>query len=216
MRKTEFGFGKPTGLEKGKKIKDNRIYKSHQDATQLQVVSDFTQTTARKTKSKESETGKEDDNGGEEGLYECSEGQCNCTFLSVEDLEIHVDFGQHSRTSKSESVYDTLRREWAKTYRTVSFKDPTFSRATEGTQRKQVSSLKMGWALSKPRTSARFSNEVRHYLIQKFEVGETTGHKSNPDQVASDMRNARDENGSRLFSRDQWLTQAQIKSFFSR
>ena len=30
------------------------------------------------------------------------------------------------------------------------------------------------------------------------------------------MRNARDENGSRLFSRDQWLTQAQVKSFFSR
>lgn len=57
---------------------------------------------------------------------------------------------------------------------------------------------------------------MKEYLTAKFDIGEKTGVKADPTQVASDMRNAKDENNSRLFRRDDWLTKSQVKGFFSR
>jgi hypothetical protein len=57
---------------------------------------------------------------------------------------------------------------------------------------------------------------VRAYLTTKFDVGERTGNKADPEQVAIDMRNARDESNVRLFERECWLTKTQIQGFFSR
>ena len=57
---------------------------------------------------------------------------------------------------------------------------------------------------------------MKAYLNAKFELGERTGLKADPNQVSADMRNARDEENNRRFSREEWLTQNQIKSYFSR
>ncbi len=76
--------------------------------------------------------------------------------------------------------------------------------------------LQQGWALSKPRTGGvRFSPKVHEYVIMKFDLGELTGNKVDPLQVASDMRNSRSESGDRHFTREEWLTKTQIKGFFS-
>ena len=75
----------------------------------------------------------------------------------------------------------------------------------------------MGWALHQPKTgSVRFSENVRRYLVMKFDIGERTGNKSNPSDVEADMRTSRNENNERRFTREEWLTTNQIKSFFSR
>ena len=74
----------------------------------------------------------------------------------------------------------------------------------------------MGWALNVPASKSRFPDCVRMYLKAKFDLGERTGEKADSQQVALDMRNARNENGNRLFQRDQWLTKNHVKSFFSR
>ena len=55
---------------------------------------------------------------------------------------------------------------------------------------------------------------VRSYLISRFDIGEQTGHKADPQKVSTDMRNAMDEQNNRLFTRDEWLTKTQIKGFF--
>ena len=57
---------------------------------------------------------------------------------------------------------------------------------------------------------------MKEYLTAKFDIGEKTGDKADPTQVASDMRNAKDDNNSRLFRREEWLTKIQVKGFFSR
>jgi hypothetical protein len=74
----------------------------------------------------------------------------------------------------------------------------------------------MGWALHAPASKSRFPDCVKLYLKAKFDLGERTGEKADSQQVALDMRNARNEDGDRLFQRDQWLTKNQVKSFFSR
>ena len=77
--------------------------------------------------------------------------------------------------------------------------------------------LQMGWALHKSRSGqTRFSDNVREYLQKKFDIGEETGRKEDPAQIASDMRKARNTDGTRMFSRAEWLSKVQIRAFFSR
>ena len=75
---------------------------------------------------------------------------------------------------------------------------------------------KMVWALSKSSTSSRFSTNVRNYLTAKCDIGEHTGCKFNLSDVEADMCKCRNENNERWFTREEWLTSNQIKSFFSR
>ena len=62
----------------------------------------------------------------------------------------------------------------------------------------------------------RFNAKQKGYLDEKFKIGEQSGHKADPAQVAKDMRHARQEDGNRRFTVDEFLTPQQIKSYFSR
>ena len=74
-----------------------------------------------------------------------------------------------------------------------------------------------GWALQKPRGSGqRFSENVKSYLQGRFNVGVQTGRKCDPGQVSVEMRTAKQHDGTRRFSRAEWLTKVQEQSFFSR
>ena len=54
------------------------------------------------------------------------------------------------------------------------------------------------------------------YLERKFKVGQETGLKLDPVDVARDMRYARNQQGAKLFTVDEFLTVQQIQSYFSR
>ena len=54
------------------------------------------------------------------------------------------------------------------------------------------------------------------YLEDKFRIGQETGHNADPEQVAREMRYARNERGERRFKVDEFLNAGQIQSFFSR
>ncbi|CAB4008859.1 Hypothetical predicted protein [Paramuricea clavata] len=118
--------------------------------------------------------------------------------------------------------FDAIRRDWAQKFASV---DIGYSKACSSNSTKlQTSevpataslSLHQGWALSKPRSNARFSENVREYLTALFTLGERTGQKADPTQVAAGMRIANKESNERLFSREEWLTKTQVQSFFSR
>lgn len=47
-------------------------------------------------------------------------------------------------------------------------------------------------------------------------MGETTGFKANPADVAKAMMTTRDDNGDRMFTSEEFLTTQQVSSFFSR
>ncbi|KAL9972551.1 hypothetical protein ACROYT_G018879 [Oculina patagonica] len=78
-------------------------------------------------------------------------------------------------------------------------------------------SLPMGWALRSSQVKrTRFNTSQRDYLTKKFDLGETSGRKADPDSVARAMMTARDSEGNRLFTSAEFLTSKQIASFFSR
>ena len=115
-----------------------------------------------------------------------------------------------------------MRREWAKRFSTINpVQEDGSTRgsgicSSEETKDTPPPDLSQGWAPSKPRVSTRFSSKVTAYLNAKFELGERTDLKADHNHVSADMRIARDGEINRRFSREEWLTQNQIKSNFSR
>ena len=53
-------------------------------------------------------------------------------------------------------------------------------------------------------------------LQKKFDIGQKTGRKEDPAQVANDMRSARKTDGTQIFSRMEWLSKLHIQEFSSR
>ena len=79
-----------------------------------------------------------------------------------------------------------------------------------------VPSTEEGWALKKVRNPVNFSENVRNYLREVFLLGEETGHKASPGDVAMRMKGLRDGRGKKRFQKKEWLTSLQISRYFSR
>ena len=162
------------------------------------------------------------DSEKEAALFECKEPGCSYVFTTFEELQDHIHFGGHvsSLRENHESVYDRLRRDWALKFSTMSIDSRQKLPPSEQLPKSPSGVCKFeasGWALQKPRGGGtRFSEKVKSYLTARFDVGTQTGRKSDPSQVATDMRTTRNADGSRKFSRDEWLTKGQVQSFFSR
>ena len=212
-------------IEPGKCISFDDVVVEQQEATGLIVQENgnfFTMRNARHLHVSTPEINDAEEPTEEGQLFECPEPGCQKVFKSFCEIEMHAEIGNHGNRPISESIYDRMRREWAKRFSTI---DPVQADgstsgsgicSSEETTDTPPSDLSQGWALSKPRVSTRFSPKVKTYLNAKFELGERTGLKADPNQVSADMRNARDEENNRRFSREEWLTQNQIKSYFSR
>ena len=129
---------------------------------------------------------------------------------------MHVSLGQHSQANAdNESFYDGLRWQWAHQFSTISGESLLNINSTQN-EVSDGAKMSMGWVLQQAREAAkRFPEETRRYLTTKYDFGEVTGNKADPQQVLLDMRCAKDVNGTRLFQREQWLSKSQIKGFFS-
>ena len=155
-------------------------------------------------------------------LFECSVLGCVEVFETFSQLELHLDVGKHTVSRLSQ--YDAIKRDWALKFSSIdtagiecsSCSLDSSTPLTSPVDTSPHSSLRTGWAVSKPRGSVRFSEKVKEYLTARFTLGERTGRKADPAQVAVDMRNAKNESNARLFTREQWLTKSQVQSFFSR
>ena len=209
------------GIGDGKYIPYEMLYVTNQVPTALQTVEsqEFYVPLGKREVKPRSDASKSTESSTP--LFECSKLGCNEAFESFAQLELHLDVGKH--TASRLNQYDVIRRDWALKFSSVdnpadtemysvpSGGPPTFSEVTSS-----KSSLQTGWALSKPRSSVRFSPKVKEYLTARFTIGERTGCKADPGQVAADMRNAKNESNERLFTRSEWLSKNQVQSFFSR
>ena len=74
----------------------------------------------------------------------------------------------------------------------------------------------MGWALQRPKAGGtRCSSHVKEYLKVRFDAEEESRWKADPEQFATNMRNARGKD-TRLFSIEEWLSRNQIQAYFLR
>ena len=198
----------------GKFIPYFDIVSKNQGPTDLSTIENFFPINdGRAFTPKSSALEKSEDND----LYVCTEENCSFSFKTLDELEIHVAIDRHSKPdTDNEGIFDKLRQDWAKRFVTIDKRVVTAQSTASYNDNKSATTLPMGWALQKRAPSKKFPEAAKKYLTARFDLGEATGRKADPTQVSVDMRIARDESGQRIFTREDWLTNVQIKSFFSR
>ncbi|XP_013404412.1 uncharacterized protein LOC106169495 [Lingula anatina] len=146
------------------------------------------------------------------GLFTCPEPNCITTFTKHKNLLRHLDTGIHSTKAKV-CLSDRVKISYATE---IEQKCVQLPHVNTGHTSLNANTLDTGWALKSRREVKRFTEQQKEYLTQKFNDGERSGIKSNPEDVAIEMRSAKYKNGNRLFSIENFLSAAQIGSFFSR
>ena len=148
-------------------------------------------------------------------LFQCSRGNCRITFSTLSELETHLDVGKHYDREDDRNMYDRLRQDWAAKLSSI---DQTKTNPVAGNNndkaRTNKSDCRMGWALQKTRPKAHVTTSAKQYLTAKFDIGERTGEKAEPNQVALDMRTARNENDERQFQRERVVDKHTNKGIF--
>ena len=181
------------GISRGKEIPFDQLVSQSQESTGLLIASNFfALKDARVYKCKEPlAESSDDDPDSELDIFECSEPGCVKSFQTFSELESHLGIRDHA--IRKDTLYDQLHREWVDRF-TLAVKitdTPCTSniRQNESDSPASDQAVGMGWALAKPRPgSSRFSDKVKRYLTAKFDLGEQTGHKADPQQVSNDMR----------------------------
>jgi len=212
---------KAFGIGPGKIISWNDIYVHHQSPTNLTIHEGhyFFPLAVRNLELRQKQVSKISGDEVESNLFKCQETNCQATFNTIDEVEDHLSFFDHSTCkSENESLFDTLRRDWVERFASVTIAG-TSAIETErpsSTSASTCSRIKLhqGWALSKRRTNTRFSENVRKYLTAKYDIGERTGQKADALQVSKDLRKALREDGERLYTKNEWLSKSQIQVFF--
>lgn len=148
------------------------------------------------------------------GLFSCPVEGCVCTFQRHCNLERHMHYGKCKFVEEKHSLLDKAKILYAEKLQEGSSAQPLIAGSEVSEQ--SVQALPQGWALRSTKKAARFSAKQKAYLDEKFKIGEQTGFKADPAQVAQDMRHAKQEDGGRRFTVDEFLAPQQIKSYFSR
>ena len=158
----------------------------------------------------------EDSKGaGETAVFSCPHEGCVRVFQRLSWLEKHLSLESCTKTLERQTLSDIAKIKYASLLQEGAAPIPnTYPTSTKD---RVVSSIySEGWALRATKKTYRFNKKQKEYLEAKFNVGQVTGRKVNPDVVAKDMRRARDEGGEKLFSSSEFLTVQQVSSFFSR
>ncbi|PFX23132.1 hypothetical protein AWC38_SpisGene12352 [Stylophora pistillata] len=105
------------------------------------------------------------------------------------------------------------KRDWAMQFSTTTnLKTKKDTAKQEDLLFGSCSELCEGWALATSSGNVRFAEHLKAYVTTKFDFRIATGKKLTPKEVPEDMRRARNEEGERLFSREEWVKESQKKA----
>ncbi len=148
-----------------------------------------------------------------DSLFHCSNEGCVKVYQTYAGLENHILYGTCDLKEENATLMDRAKKLYQH-----KLTEGTSSTASveENKQRPSRNLLLKGWALEAAKTSKHFNECQRSYLDLKFTIGQETGHKLDPVSVAREMRYVKDRDGTRMFEADEFLTETQIRSYFSR
>ena len=147
-------------------------------------------------------------------LFACPVDGCIKLYQLHSSLENHLHYGKCKLTPERDSLFDKAKLIYRDKLLHGTSVQPVLASSTMEATTKE--SLPQGWALKSTRTAMRFNDQQKAYLNEMFAIGTETGHKIDSATVARDMRYAKDKNGSRRFVIGEFLTPAQVQSYFSR
>ena len=157
-------------------------------------------------------------------VFGCPEEGCIKVYQSHSSLQRHLDAGKHLLALERESMYDVIKKKWAETCKSISGSymeaahPPTSASTSVSDSQSEYAppTADIGWALKKAKKSVHFTTKVRQFLREVFLQGEGSGNKATAEDVAARMRSMRTAEGTKVFTKDEWLTSTQISRYFSR
>ena len=121
---------------------------------------------------------------------------------------MHLSAEKHTYAPERESLLDRACTVYASQLASTRTKElPINKSADTSTSCHKV--LDMGWALKVVKGAKRFTSKQPQYLRCKFEEGEA-GVKQDPEDVCRNMRRAKNKDGTKLFSAEEFLNAQHI------
>ena len=148
------------------------------------------------------------------GAYPCPYDGCVRVFQRLSALEKHLSLEKCEQKLERLSLLDRAKLGYKEYLEEGAGVIPTLSPVVTAASGSHT--VSEGWALKASKKSYRFNDEQKRYLNAKFNIGQETGRKMDPNAVSVQMRKALDPNGKRLFTVNEFLSPQQIKSYFSR
>ena len=148
------------------------------------------------------------------GLLPCPLDGCVCTYQSFRNLERHLLVGKCKMIPEKHTLLDAAKLPYVKKVEEGTSAQPTLAPTTSEVS--PEAPLVQGWALRGAKKTVRFKENQRQYLDDKFEIGQESGHKADPEMVLRHLRYARTEKSQRRFIVDEFLSAQQIQGYFSR
>lgn len=165
----------------------------------------------------EKEETEENEMSTQDGLFSCPVEGCIRTFQKHFNLESHLSFGKCQLVRERNTLLDKAKILYEEKLSEGASEQPHITPAATSVANVITrTSLAQGWALKTSKSGKRFDVNQKGYLDEKFALGQETGLKADPEQVARDMRHAKTDNGGRRFKYEEFLSSKQIKSYFSR
>ncbi|CAC5416613.1 unnamed protein product [Mytilus coruscus] len=140
-----------------------------------------------------------DHNAETDSFFSCPDPSCQKIFAKCFNLERHLAIGNHSYLTNSCTSMDEAALS-------------TFTTDTELIINSD-SEDRIGWAIKNKRKSTRFSLQVKDYLIQICEACDKTGKRPDCGSLSEEIKKASNENGEKLFKKEERLSSTQIKGF---
>lgn len=162
---------------------------------------------------KEDNPTEEDD--ASSAAFPCPQEGCIRIFQHISSLERHLSLEKCAKSLERHSLLDLSKTEYASRLMKGVSSMPTLQTMSV-LQNDELNIAPEGWALKESKKSYRFNEKQKGYLVAKFNIGQSSGRKAEPEAVAKEMRRALDSDGERLFHSSEFLTVTQVTSFFNR
>ncbi|XP_051796513.1 uncharacterized protein LOC127531379 [Acanthochromis polyacanthus] len=203
----------------GKSVKTATFWSETPPILQLDIVQNFSLPTkptgdviGKRAKMTATSTASEtEDHELPDFILPCCDPQCDFVAHSYEMLDTHIATEKHIMTS-----HDKIMLKWKDRLESVTSAIKAARSSTTDDSLTGAVPPPQGWALKGTIKASHYSQEVKAYLQELFETGRRTGRKSDPADVARDLKSARMATGAKRFKSDDWLSASQVASYFSR
>lgn len=174
---------------------------------------DFKYTRASREKPAEKEKESEEA-AAERGAFPSPKDGCTRVFQRISSHERHLPFEKYTTSLERLSLldlakteYDCLLCEGMASMLTLLLSTSTLVTISSTAQE--------GWALKESKKPYRFNEKQKTYLEAKFNLGQETGRKLHPKDIAKEMRRVLNSDGKRLFKPMEFLTERQSPPFLA-
>ena len=157
-------------------------------------------------------------------FYFCPDDSCMSTFDNESDLNDHIALGNHLTIDDKMNGYDIGRVQLFDKLRetnlssscmpTTTLVVPSYIPTTLSKTMKYFD--EPGWALRTRKPSRRIDETIKEFIKNMMEEEKKYSKKYQPEEYLKRIRMHRNEDGSKTFNPNQYLTITQVSTFFFR